>query len=115
MKKILFIFIFLFSTNVLSDTFKIYCSPDNTLKNNDAGGNFTLVIDEDAHSVYKTFDNSYVLNFEVFNEVAIIFQVASGDWAMIDRISGHYKIINTPTNSVYSNSIWKCEKIESAF
>ena len=118
-KFFLFIFIILFSPNVFSETFKIYCYPDNTLKNNIAGGNFTLVINEEPNNaesnyVYKSFDNSYVQNFEVFNEAAIIFKVPSGDWAIIDRISGHYKITNTPTDA-FSNSVWKCEKIESAF
>ena len=111
---IIFVFTFLLSANAFSETFKIHCYPDTTLKNNIAGGNFTLIIDEDSHNVYKTFDNSYVVDFRVFNEAAIIFKVASGSWALIDRISGHYKIINTPTDA-FSNSVWKCEKIDSSF
>ena len=109
---IIFVFTFLLSTNAFSEAFKIHCYPDTTLENNMAGGNFTLLISEDPLYVYKTFDNSYVFDFIVFNKASIIFELPSGSWALIDRISGHYKIINTPTDA-FSNSVWKCEKIDS--
>ena len=104
----------LIPTLSFSKSINISCKPDRTLEDNSAGGLITLVIDDENKTVYKSFDDIYITNFVDFSDIRIIFKLPAGSYAFIDRVSGHYTIIKDLNNS-FSNAVWKCEKVNTAF
>ena len=114
MKKLTVIIIIFFSNYTYANEFSVSCNPDTTLDGNTAGGSFSLLINDKETYVYKTWTDEYQYSFITFNNLKIVFEVASGDYAFIDRISGKYKIVKQP-NSAFSDAVWQCKKIETAF
>lgn len=112
--KILLALIILIPTLTFSKPINISCKPDKTLENNNAGGLLTLIIDDDNKTVYRSFDDSYITNFVDFNDIRIINKLPAGNYAFIDRVSGHYKILKN-LNNPFSTAVWKCEKVNNAF
>ncbi len=114
MKIILSIAILFFSKFALANSVSIHCVPDNNVKNNQSGGSFSLLIIDEDYTVVKLPNFEYIVDFVKFNNYSIIYELPSGQFAYIDRVSGKYKVVNDP-DSFISTAIWQCEKLDLAF
>ena len=116
MRRLIFIIVLFFSTSVfaLEDFKYIHCVPDNNVENNQSGGSFSLLIIDEDYTVVKLPNFEYIVDFVKFNNYSIIYELPSGQFAYIDRISGKYKVVNVP-DSVFSTAVWQCQKKDLAF